>query len=365
MARVIIGDDGSPEKRPKMKQAEMRRNEAKRSCRSDKFRQRGAHGSLARRPLRRHVIHVVDHGNKQVEEEFTAVFHFALHGAAALEGLAGADDESKVVRAELRVVVGRVGVGVTGGGEDGGALDARLQSLLPERKLLELVQAVFLGLAVDDGVLEDGTGGGIDNGLAGAVVVAAVLEGPGVALLVELETGVVVALVEVLEDGREDLWLLVGQVYALVGRVEELAAAGCLEPGRVGQDILVCSEEALLVSNGDGDDGAGEVLAGCMDGEEELWTWGETDLPMLGEGVAEGEVMWAMRSAVLDDGVLNEAFFMCWDIDLLVRCLETLSFLERLPPETDSFLDRLPAEMLSWRLRLENMVDVDVGVGVG
>jgi hypothetical protein len=86
---------------------------------------------------------------------------------------------------------------------------------------------------------------------------------------------------------------------------------------------------------------------------------------MLGEGVAEGEVMWAMRSAVFDDGVLNEAFFMCWDIDLLVRCLETLSFLERLPPETDSFLDRLPAEMLSWRLRLENMADVDVDVGVG
>jgi hypothetical protein len=41
MARVIIGDDGSPEKRPKRNQAEMRRNEAKRSCRSDKFRQRG------------------------------------------------------------------------------------------------------------------------------------------------------------------------------------------------------------------------------------------------------------------------------------------------------------------------------------
>jgi hypothetical protein len=83
---------------------------------------------------------------------------------------------------------------------------------------------------------------------------------------------------------------------------------------------------------------------------------------MLGEGVAEGEVMWAMRSAVFDDGVLNEAFFMCWDIDLLVRCLETLSFLERLPPETDSFRDRLPAEMLSWRLRLENMV---CGCGCG
>jgi hypothetical protein len=81
--------------------------------------------------------------------------------------------------------------------------------------------------------------------------------------LVVDQARVVVALVQVLENGRENLGLLVGQVYPLVGRLEELAAAGCLEPGRVGQDILVCSEEALLVSNGDGDDGAGGVLAGC------------------------------------------------------------------------------------------------------
>ena len=204
---------------------------------------------------------MVDHGDKEVEEEFAAVFHFALHGAAALEGLAGADDEGKVVGAELRVVVGRVCVGVTGGGEDGGALDARLQSLLPERQLLELVQTVLLGLAVDDRVLQDGAGGGVDDGLAGAVVVAAVLEGPRVALLAELETGVVVALVQVLENGRKDLGLLVGQVDALVGGLEELAAAGCLEPGRVRQDVLVGGEEALLVADRDCDDGAEGVVS--------------------------------------------------------------------------------------------------------
>jgi hypothetical protein len=306
---------------------------------------------------------VVDHGNEKVKEEFTAIFHFALHGAAALERLAGADDESKVVRTELRVVVGRVCVGVTGRGQDGGALDARLQSLLPESQLLQLVQTVLLGLAVDDGVLQDGSGGGVNDGLTSAVVVAAVLEGPVVALLAELETGVVVALVQVLENGRENLGLLVGQVYPLVGRLEELAAAGCLKPGRVGQDVFVCGEEALLVSYGDCDDGAEDHVSEMA--REEWWRRGEeTNLPMLGEGVAEGEAIWAILSAVFDDGVLNEAFFMCWDIDLLVRCLETLSFLERLPPETLSFLDRLPAEMLSCRLRLENMVDVEVGVGV-
>jgi hypothetical protein len=45
---------------------------------------------------------------------------------------------------------------------------------------------------------------------------------------------------------------------------------------------------------------------------EEWWRRGEeTNLPMLGEGVAEGEAIWAILSAVFDDGVLNEAFFMC------------------------------------------------------
>jgi hypothetical protein len=57
--------------------------------------------------------------------------------------------------------------------------------------------------------------------------------------------------------------------------------------------------------------------------------------------------------------VLNGAFFMCCEIDLLARCFETLSFLVRLPDETLSFLDRLPAEMLSCLLRLENIVNVD------
>jgi hypothetical protein len=37
-----------------------------------------------------------------------------LHGAAALECATAADDEGEVVRAQLGVSVGRVGVGVTG-----------------------------------------------------------------------------------------------------------------------------------------------------------------------------------------------------------------------------------------------------------
>ena len=51
---------------------------------------------LARR-LRRHVVHVVDHGDEQVEEELAAVFHLILHGATALECASSADDEGEIV----------------------------------------------------------------------------------------------------------------------------------------------------------------------------------------------------------------------------------------------------------------------------
>jgi len=39
---------------------------------------------------------VVAHGHKQVEEEFAAAsLHLSLHGAAALKGLAAADDQGE------------------------------------------------------------------------------------------------------------------------------------------------------------------------------------------------------------------------------------------------------------------------------
>ena len=82
-----------------------------------------------RRNLRsvRDVIDVVAQGDKQVKEELAAaVEHLELHGAAALEGAAAADDEGEVVRPQLGVRVGSVGVGVAGRGEDGAGLDAGL-----------------------------------------------------------------------------------------------------------------------------------------------------------------------------------------------------------------------------------------------
>lgn len=66
-------------------------------------------GHLPRRLLRE-VVHVIDHGDEQVEEEFATVLHLVLHRPAALEGVASPDDESEVVSTQFRVTVGSVGV---------------------------------------------------------------------------------------------------------------------------------------------------------------------------------------------------------------------------------------------------------------
>ena len=65
--------------------------------------------------------------NEQVEEKLRATgMHLDLHRAATLECPSAADDEGEVVRTELGVRVGGVGVGVAGRGEDGRALYAGL-----------------------------------------------------------------------------------------------------------------------------------------------------------------------------------------------------------------------------------------------
>ena len=69
---------------------------------------------------------MIAESDKEVKEEGrAAVVHLQLHGPAALEGVARADDESEVVSAQLGVCVGRVGVCVASRRQDGAALDAR------------------------------------------------------------------------------------------------------------------------------------------------------------------------------------------------------------------------------------------------
>jgi hypothetical protein len=72
---------------------------------------------------------MVAQGDEQVEEELSATIeHLELHGAAALEGAAAADDESEIVGPQLGIGVGSVGVGIAGGRQDGAGLDTGLCS---------------------------------------------------------------------------------------------------------------------------------------------------------------------------------------------------------------------------------------------
>jgi len=101
------------------------------SQQNQRIRSRG-HGSECKRNqrcllCRTNVVHVVAQSDEQIKEQLrTAVEHLQLHGAAALESVAAADDEREIVRTQLRVRVGSVGVGISRGSEDGAALDARL-----------------------------------------------------------------------------------------------------------------------------------------------------------------------------------------------------------------------------------------------
>lgn len=67
----------------------------------------------------------------KIEEQLPTTLHFHLHRAAPFERRSAADDQGQVVRPQLRVVVRRMVVCISGAGKDGAALDARLQALLP------------------------------------------------------------------------------------------------------------------------------------------------------------------------------------------------------------------------------------------
>lgn len=158
------------------------------------------------------LVDVVAQSDEQVEEELRpAVEHLGLHGAAALEGGAAADDEGEVVVAQLGIRVGCVGVGIACGREDCVALDAGSEPLLAQSDALQVIQAVLVGSTIDDRVLQQlGAGSLVENG---GLVVA--LDLPGIAPLVVDQSWGVVILVQVLEDRREDLGLLIRDRDAL------------------------------------------------------------------------------------------------------------------------------------------------------
>ena len=80
---------------------------------------------------------------------------------------------------------------------------------------------------------------------------------PCVFALVVQETGVVVAFVEVFENGGEDLGDLFGEGDSFGGGLEELATNDCGEEGGSGEDIFVGGEEPLFGADAEGNDGGG------------------------------------------------------------------------------------------------------------
>jgi len=238
------------------------------------------HSNSSRGTLRNSddVVEVVGHGDKQVKEKLAAsAFHLGLHGAAPLEGMATADNEGEVVSAQARVRVGGVGVGVLGRAHDGADVNAGPQALFLEAQPLEFFEPVTFSGTVDSSVAEymvphtrmvdDGVGLGVCTtaskifrywrGAKGKILRRAAgwsFKFPRVMVPVVDQAGGVVTLVEVLEDSREDLRLLIGEGEALARRGGGVAIGG-LEEGSLAQDVLMRGKDASVPAHRKRDDG--------------------------------------------------------------------------------------------------------------
>lgn len=96
----------------------------------------------------------------------------------------------------------------------------------------------------------------VDGGLGGPAGLVELLEVPRVAALVVHQPRVVVALVQVLEDRREDLRLVVGQVDALARSGFRVLVGQCLlKPWRCAEHVFVGREDALVSADDEGYDG--------------------------------------------------------------------------------------------------------------
>lgn len=154
--------------------------------------------------------------------------------------------------------------------DDGGVIAECLgrirltETLLPQGKLLQLAKPIPLGGAVNDGVFQDVTVNPVVVYRALDFPVARVADGLDlvrVALLAMDETGEVVSLVQELEDGAENLGLLIGEGDLPGGGVHITIAQRRSEEGRRREDVLVSGEEALLGADDESDDGRSRVAS--------------------------------------------------------------------------------------------------------
>lgn len=124
------------------------------------------------------------------------------------------------------------------------------KTLLAKSNPLEFLQAVLLSSAVDDRVLQELAFDAVvvDGGLV-ADLLRGRLELPRVTLLIVDEARIVVALVEIFEDRREDLGLFIRQGDLLALRVKHLVLHHGLEEWRNTEHVLMCGKDALLLTN--------------------------------------------------------------------------------------------------------------------
>lgn len=90
---------------------------------------------------------------------------------------------------------------------------------------------------------------------------------PRVPPLVVNQTRVIVAFVKILKDRREDLGRLIGKSDALGGILDVAAVIVFEKVGKVrgsSEDIFVSGEDALLVADDEGDDGADAAGSGGL-----------------------------------------------------------------------------------------------------
>ena len=186
--------------------------------------------------------------------------HLPLHRSTPLKRPPAPYNQRQIMRPKFRIAIRRVRVRVPRAGQDRRALDPRLQALFPEGEPFELGEGVFFRRAVEEGVLQQGLerGGVEDCALdcpttGSTVFVFSAFELPGVAAFVVQQPRVVVAFVEVFEDGGEDFGEVVGQVDAFGGGFEKLATADGGEEGGGGKDVFVGGEEALFGADAEGD----------------------------------------------------------------------------------------------------------------
>ena len=134
----------------------------------------------------------------------------------------------------------------------------------------------------------------IDSRFGATAAVGSLFQLPGISPLVVLETRVVVAFVEVLEDGGEDLGEFFGQVDSFGGGFEELAAADGGEEGGGGEDVFVAGEQSLLGTDAESDDGRSQVAVA----NDQSWVFGE-----------QGSELTVLRTGFLAFSTLKCLFF--------------------------------------------------------